>query len=93
MNHFVYACMGREGRKKGMYQNVRLRIHRERNLKNSFDANKLAKLKKLEAAFGVLQRNSVCSFKTAKLLFGRNNRLLREGLVSKGSTVASHQTN
>ena len=41
----------------------------------------------------MLLRNSVCSFKTSKLLFGRNNRTWRECLVCKGSTVASHQTN
>ena len=25
----MYACMGRERRREGMYQNARLRIHRE----------------------------------------------------------------
>ena len=34
----------------------------------------------------------VCSFSTAKLLFRRNNRICREDLVSKVSSVASHQT-
>ena len=29
MNHFMYACMGRERQGDGMYQNVRMRIHRE----------------------------------------------------------------
>ena len=29
MHRFMYACMGREGRREGMYQNVRMRIHRE----------------------------------------------------------------
>ena len=29
INHFVYACRGREGRMKGMYQNVWLCIHKE----------------------------------------------------------------
>ena len=28
MNHFQYGCMGREGRSEGIYQNVRLRVHR-----------------------------------------------------------------
>ena len=37
-NHFVYACMGMEGWREGMYQNVWLRIHRERGQKCQLSA-------------------------------------------------------
>ena len=35
---------------------------------------------------------SVCSFYNSKLLFRRNNRIWRKGIVCKVSIVASHQT-
>ena len=35
---------------------------------------------------------SVCSFSTSKLLFRRNKKIWRKGILFKASSVASHQT-
>ena len=41
---------------------------------------------------GVFRTISVCSFATAKLLFLRNDRIWKIGLVCKASSFVSHQT-
>ena len=42
MNYFMYACMGRERRREGMYQNVRVGIHREGDQKFQLFAHVVA---------------------------------------------------